>query len=263
MPAGVSPVFDALSERLSRITHKKTERVPGEEPAATPAVAPKPVGVWWVPKSPYIRMLCALLLYIATGTLGGLAMSAIELPAEKEAAAAARNSVRELRTHRATLSTALENGLFDNDSDAKASLDALMAAVSVEGIAIDDDLDAPAELNWEQKSSFFFCVTLMTTIGYGSFAPGTTAGRIFVIPFSLIGICITGLVLSLLAVDIDNAITWLVKAVEPGCKRCFIEPRALHSQPPHGARGEAPGAAPEPTRGSGEACLGLTGVGAA
>ena len=224
MPAGVSPVFDAMSERLSRITHKKTERVPGEDPAAAPAPAPKK-GFWaYMAASPHIRMMCAMVLYIGTGTLGGLAFSAIELPAEQEAVAAARDSVRELRTHRATLSAALENGLFDNDSDAKASLDALMAAVSVEGIAIDDDLDAPAQLNWEFESSFFFCVTLMTTIGYGSFAPGTTAGRIFAIPFSLIGICITGLVLSLLAVDIDLAITWLVKVVAPGCTRWLMEP---------------------------------------
>lgn len=215
MPAGVSPVFEAMSEKLSRITHKKAERVPGEDPVAAPSAAPAKRLTFWeyMHASPKTRSLAMLVLYIGTGTLGGLAFSAIELPVEMAAAAAARDQVRELRDHRAKLSAALENGLLDNDIDAKNSLDALMGAVSVEGIGIDDDLEEPAHHNWEFESSFFFCVTIMTTIGYGSFAPATAAGRLLVIPFGMIGICITGVVLSLLAVDIDIAITWLVKTV--------------------------------------------------
>lgn len=221
MVGGASPVFQAMNERLERIkSGLGRERVPGEEPVATPVAAPKKpkeFSFWqFMMASDRTRSLMMLVLYLGTGSLGGLAFSAIELPVEKAAAAATSDQVRVLRDHRTRLAAALESGLLDGDNEAKASLDALMGAVSVEGVALDDDLDAGHGLNWEFESSFFFCVTLMTTIGYGSFAPATTAGRLLVIPFSLVGIGMTGLILSLLAVDIDLFISWLVKAIGLG-----------------------------------------------
>ena len=34
-------------------------------------------------------------------------------------------------------------------------------------------------MNWDFYGSFFFCYTLITTIGYGTFSPQSTGGKIF------------------------------------------------------------------------------------
>lgn len=47
----------------------------------------------------------------------------------------------------------------------------------------------PAEISWGLAGGFFFSLLSMTTIGYGRFlVPQTMGGRLFVIPFTLIGI---------------------------------------------------------------------------
>lgn len=47
----------------------------------------------------------------------------------------------------------------------------------------------PAHISWGLAGGFFFSILSMTTIGYGRFlVPVTMAGRLFVIPFTLVGI---------------------------------------------------------------------------
>nr|XP_033794269.1 potassium channel subfamily K member 17 [Geotrypetes seraphini] len=41
---------------------------------------------------------------------------------------------------------------------------------------------------WKFAGSFFFCVTVVTTIGYGNLSPSTTGGQIFCIFYALVGI---------------------------------------------------------------------------
>ena len=43
-------------------------------------------------------------------------------------------------------------------------------------------------INWDYSQSIFFVITILTTIGYGHFAPVTVPGRIFCIFFAIIGI---------------------------------------------------------------------------
>ena len=43
-------------------------------------------------------------------------------------------------------------------------------------------------LNWEMPSAIFFVTTIVTTIGYGTFAPGTDGGKTFTVIFAFIGI---------------------------------------------------------------------------
>lgn len=52
-------------------------------------------------------------------------------------------------------------------------------------VAIDDDLD---ETNWDFASAFLFCLTLISTIGYGSITPKTSGGQLFCIFYALCGI---------------------------------------------------------------------------
>jgi len=47
----------------------------------------------------------------------------------------------------------------------------------------------PATVHWGPSGGFFFSVLSLTTIGFGRFlCPGTVGGRLFVIPYTLIGI---------------------------------------------------------------------------
>jgi len=50
------------------------------------------------------------------------------------------------------------------------------------------DPDATVWMNWDFYGSFFFCYTLITTIGYGTFSPQSTGGKIFSAFFALAGI---------------------------------------------------------------------------
>ena len=49
--------------------------------------------------------------------------------------------------------------------------------------------------NWDFFNSFFFAITVVTTIGYGHLAPSTTLGRCFTLVYALFGIPMTGILL--------------------------------------------------------------------
>ena len=51
---------------------------------------------------------------------------------------------------------------------------------------------------WSLYQSFFYSITVVTTIGYGKHVPKTAPGRIATVVYAIIGIGIFGLVLSLL-----------------------------------------------------------------
>ena len=65
------------------------------------------------------------------------------------------------------------------------------------------------DLKWNFAGSLFFALTIMTTIGYGTFAPATQAGRIFTMVFGVVGIMATGVVMGVLS----NAIDMLLNAL--------------------------------------------------
>ncbi|KAK0052221.1 potassium channel subfamily K member 4 [Biomphalaria pfeifferi] len=53
--------------------------------------------------------------------------------------------------------------------------------------SIVDDLDATGT-RWDIPSAILFCITLISTIGYGNMAPKTYSGRLFCIFYAIIGI---------------------------------------------------------------------------
>ena len=51
---------------------------------------------------------------------------------------------------------------------------------------------------WNWFESFFFCITVVTTIGYGSRVPRSTCGKMAVIPYAGFGIVLVGFFISVL-----------------------------------------------------------------
>ena len=58
-------------------------------------------------------------------------------------------------------------------------------------------------LHWTLAGSMFFAFQVMTTIGYGTFAPATPGGRAFTVIFGAAGIVITGFILGVFTSTID------------------------------------------------------------
>jgi len=66
-------------------------------------------------------------------------------------------------------------------------------------------IPAPTDLeNWGYKGSAFFTFTLMTTIGYGSFTPQTTAGKWFAMIFGALGIILFALFIGVLGSNLNK-----------------------------------------------------------
>mmetsp|Transcript_21757 Transcript_21757/g.28512 ORF Transcript_21757/g.28512 Transcript_21757/m.28512 type:complete len:338 (-) Transcript_21757:333-1346(-) len=60
-------------------------------------------------------------------------------------------------------------------------------------------------LSWEFSGSAFFAMTVMTTIGYGTFAPSTDGGKVFTIFYALIAIPTFAFTLAVVSEGLKNA----------------------------------------------------------
>ncbi|KOO31486.1 potassium channel subfamily k member 16 [Chrysochromulina tobinii] len=86
----------------------------------------------------------------------------------------------------------------------------------------------PEDLNWTFNGATFFMMTIVTTIGYGTFAPSLPIGRSMVILFGSVTIVLFGLV-SRPAVDV-------VEAIEARTERLLL--RARRSEQPLSEQGQ-------------------------
>ena len=78
--------------------------------------------------------------------------------------------------------------------------------------AVDNGINIVSQdysINWDYSQAIFFVITILTTIGYGHFAPVTTPGRLFCILFAIVGIPFT---LSVIA-DMGQIIATLMTTI--------------------------------------------------
>lgn len=61
------------------------------------------------------------------------------------------------------------------------------------------------DVNWTLAGAIFYCFTLITTIGYGSFTPSTNHGKLFSVYYSVIGILLFGNGIAMIS-QLPNAI---------------------------------------------------------
>ena len=71
----------------------------------------------------------------------------------------------------------------------------------------------PNGLNWEFPSAVFFVITIVTTIGYGTFAPTTAGGKAFTVIFAFIGIAYFGVVVGM----VGNTVVHLIQKTAKCC----------------------------------------------
>ncbi|XP_060114349.1 potassium channel subfamily K member 6 [Heteronotia binoei] len=150
---------------------------------------------------------CALLAFFALGyagylLLGALVISAVERPYESQL----RAELRDLKAAFLASSPCLP----------EPALEHFLAAVlraNRHGVALlpppppPNASAAAAPSNWDFASAFFFCSTLVTTVGYGYTTPLSDAGKAFCIFYALLGVPFTMLLLTATVQRLVSALT--------------------------------------------------------
>nr|XP_056703209.1 potassium channel subfamily K member 6 [Euleptes europaea] len=143
---------------------------------------------------------CALLTFFALGyggylLLGALVISAVERPYESRL----RAELRELKAAFLASSPCLPEAALER------FLGAVLSA-NRHGVALLRNASA-APSNWDFASAFFFCSTLITTVGYGYTTPLSDAGKAFCIFYALLGVPFTMLLLTATVQRLIGALT--------------------------------------------------------
>jgi hypothetical protein len=58
--------------------------------------------------------------------------------------------------------------------------------VTVDNVTVSHQV--PSDYNWRFPGAFFFCLTTISTIGYGNYVPVTAGGKAFTIVYSIFGV---------------------------------------------------------------------------
>ncbi|KAL1252889.1 hypothetical protein QQF64_017582 [Cirrhinus molitorella] len=127
-----------------------------------------------------IFILIGVLLYLM---MGALVFNALEAPNEE-------SHHDELQ---ATRQEFLGNYTCVDPAHLSKLIDKVAEAISV---GVDPNSNTTFSTSWDLASAFFFCGTIVTTIGYGNISPKTEWGQFFCICYTLVGIPLFGFLLA-------------------------------------------------------------------
>uniref|UniRef100_A0A8C7XKT7 Potassium channel subfamily K member 9 n=1 Tax=Oryzias sinensis TaxID=183150 RepID=A0A8C7XKT7_9TELE len=74
-----------------------------------------------------------------------------------------------------------------------------------------------AGVQWKFAGSFYFAITVITTIGYGHAAPGTDAGKAFCMFYAVLGIPLTLVMFQSLGERMNTFVKFLLKRIKKCC----------------------------------------------
>ncbi|XP_056271228.1 LOW QUALITY PROTEIN: potassium channel subfamily K member 9 [Pseudoliparis swirei] len=74
-----------------------------------------------------------------------------------------------------------------------------------------------AGVQWKFAGSFYFAITVITTIGYGHAAPGTNAGKSFCMFYAVLGIPLTLVMFQSLGERMNTFVKYLLKRIKKCC----------------------------------------------
>ncbi|XP_051959805.1 potassium channel subfamily K member 4 [Xyrauchen texanus] len=139
-------------------------------------------------------ILTGVLLYLV---MGALVFNAIETPYQEARHVQLQNTLQEF----------LYNNTCVNHKDLDTFLNNVADSISV---GVQPSSNATFSTSWDLASAFFFCGTIITTIGYGNISPKTMWGQFFCIWYTLVGIPLFGFLLGAagdrLGTSLSNAI---------------------------------------------------------
>ena len=149
---------------------------------------------------------------------GGVVLSALEL--------------REESKRSAEFCDSLSQTLNSTDQSMRGNVEELLGEMLGRGLCRAPPCKASgsgftsssSELDWRFAGAAFFCLTTITTIGYGSFVPVTVAGKIFTMFFAVVGIGGFLTASALLAAIIQKPLDALLNAAARIC--CASSPNS-------------------------------------
>ncbi|XP_054722859.1 LOW QUALITY PROTEIN: potassium channel subfamily K member 4-like [Uloborus diversus] len=134
------------------------------------------------------ELLGLLLVFIVYVLLGGLVFMLLESPLEEKL----RREIDDLRNEFQE-----KLGMLGDPNVTRQDMERLMLRLAAaHSQSLIDESGNDTHTNWSFENSFFFAITVVTTIGYGHLSPSTTPGRLFCILYATIGIPLTGILLA-------------------------------------------------------------------
>uniref|UniRef100_A0A6V1TE77 Potassium channel domain-containing protein n=1 Tax=Heterosigma akashiwo TaxID=2829 RepID=A0A6V1TE77_HETAK len=146
-------------------------------------------------------IMLAVFLPVVALVVGGASMSKLEYAAEKARVGRYDTLLKELRNL-----TVSVDAILNGTSGVSSKFEDFMTEISpyLNGKESVPDVSDPF---WNLEGSVFFCWTIMTTIGYGDYAPKTNGGKVFTFFFTIISV-------PLFVVALAHLSSMLAKAAE-------------------------------------------------
>jgi hypothetical protein len=132
-----------------------------------------------------VLVICGFFIYLA---IGAAIFTAIERPAEEDRARVANERKNEIVANLTS---------YFNLNDSAVNVTALQTFLD-QYYEAESKYQAARHENWFYGPAIFFCVTVVTTIGYGNISPSTPRGQTFCVLYALAGIPFTAYMLAMI-----------------------------------------------------------------
>jgi len=166
-----------------------------------------------------VQLIAALVLWLIVALIGAAIFKALEYPFE-QTQAIKESLLEDAAGVRIGITGPYETSTIENMPNKTAQIEALHKLVNELRSHCKQAPPSEDQAMWNFSGSLFFVLQLMTTIGYGAFAPVTPSGRVAVVIFGFLSIVVSALLLGLFVEAIDSMLEgWDARWVGAGGKQ--------------------------------------------